>query len=266
MCVCDTKTFMGDISTMLLMVPMQNLPQSLVGLVAPQRQIFYLAGLHLTSKKDDNIEIKHQYTQEEWDYIKSLLINIEQGYEESFYPRPSHTVDDLWLEQRRIGLLYHLNYFNQGDLNYEEQIIERIQSYFLPFNIEIKNHFGIDVENLISIYSHLDEMLHQKLNSIFAEKDEHTWDDVSIGQFAEGIMNPERMRELAPPSYIRISENVMDPGKKYRFTIEELKKDYDEATILAFIEMLSINRDESNYLYYTESNPAPAKLYLVAVN
>ena len=27
--VCDTKTFMGDLSTMLLMDPMQNLPQSL---------------------------------------------------------------------------------------------------------------------------------------------------------------------------------------------------------------------------------------------
>ena len=43
---------------MLLMVPVQNIPQSLVGLVAPQRQIFYLAGIHLTSQKDDNIETK----------------------------------------------------------------------------------------------------------------------------------------------------------------------------------------------------------------
>lgn len=253
--VYDTKTFMGDLSTMLLMVPMQSLPQSLVGLVAPQRQIFYLAGLHLTSKKDDSIEIKYQYTPEEWDHIKSLLIDIEQGYEENFYPQPNHTVDDLWLEQRKIGLLYHLNYFNQGDLNYEEQIIERIRNYFLPFDVEIKNRFGIDVENLISIYSYLDEMLHQKLNSVFAEKDEHTWDDISIEKFAEGIMNPEKMRELAPPSYIRMSESVMDPGKKYRFTVEELKKDYDEATILAFIKVLSVNRQESDYLYYTESNP-----------
>jgi hypothetical protein len=251
----DTKTFMGDLSTMLLMVPMQNLPHSLVGLVAPQRQLFYLAGLHLTSKKDDETELKYQYTPEEWDHIKSLLIEIEQGYEENFYPQPSHTVDDVWLEQRRIGLLYHLNYFNQGDLNFEEQIIARIRSYFLPFDTEIKNHFGIDVENLISIYLYLDEILHQKLNSVFAKEDEHTWDDISIEQFAKGFMNPEKMREIAPPSVIRMSESVMDPGKKYRFTVEELNQDFDADIIEGFIQTLSITRQEANYLFYTEANP-----------
>ena len=64
--VYDTKTFMGDLSTILLMVPMQNLPQSLVNLVAPQRQIFYLAGLHLTSKKGNTTELKYQYRLPLW--------------------------------------------------------------------------------------------------------------------------------------------------------------------------------------------------------
>lgn len=128
--VYDTKTFMGDLSTLLLMVPMKNLPQSIVGLIAPQRQIFYLAGLHLTSKKNEEIELKYQYTPDEWEQIKALLIEIENEYEKNFYPQSITEVDDLWIEQRKVGLLYHLNYFNQGDLNFEEQIIERIRFYF----------------------------------------------------------------------------------------------------------------------------------------
>ena len=56
--VYDTKTFLGDLSTLLLMVPMQHLPESIIGLVAPQRQIFYLAGLHLTSEKKRKCRVK----------------------------------------------------------------------------------------------------------------------------------------------------------------------------------------------------------------
>ncbi|EIJ39882.1 hypothetical protein LDL79_10905 [Leeuwenhoekiella palythoae] len=253
--VYDTKTFLGDLSTLLLMVPMQHLPESIIGLVAPQRQIFYLAGLHLTSEKKENAGLKYQYTPEEWEQIKALLIEIEQGYEEHFYPTSDTNIDDLWLEQRKVGLLYHLNYFNQGDLNYEEQIIERIKVYFTPFDREIRNHFGLSVEDFISIYLFLDEMLHQKLNTVFAKEDEHTWDDISIEQFAEGIMNPIKMKELAPPSYIRMSESVMDPGKKYRFTIKELSEHFDEDIIKAFVSILSYKRQVTEYLFYTESNP-----------
>ena len=210
----DTKIFMGDLSTVLQMVPMQNLRQNLRGLVAPQRQLFYLAGLHLTSKEDENLETKYQYTDEEWDYIKSLLIDIETGYEESFYPEEGITLNDVEKEQRLVGLIYHLNYFNQGDLNYEEQIIDRIETYFNPFNNEIKKHFGLGINDFISIYRFLDEMLHQKLNSVFPIAGEPKIDDFSFEQFAEGIMNPEKMREAVPPSYLRMSENTTDPGKK----------------------------------------------------
>ncbi len=100
----DTKTFMGDLSTLLQMVPMQNIPQSLDGLVAPQRQLFYLAGLHLTSKQDEAVETKYQYTEEEWTHMKSLLIEIETGYEESFYPEDEIPIDDVVKEQRIIGI------------------------------------------------------------------------------------------------------------------------------------------------------------------
>jgi hypothetical protein len=246
---------MGDLSTLLQMVTMPNLPQNLRVLIAPQRQLFYLAGLHLTSKKDENAETKYQYTDEEWVHIENLLIEIETGYEENFYPNEGITLDDVLKEQRLVGLIYHLNYFNQGDLNYEEQIIERIKIYFEPFDDKIKKHFGLSFNEFISIYRFLDEMLHQKLNSVFPIDGEPTMDDISIEQFAEGIMNPEKMHLAVPPSYLRMSENMADPGKKYRFSLDELNKEFAPSTVKAFVKTLSIQRSESQFLYYTESNP-----------
>ncbi|TLP79233.1 hypothetical protein [Maribacter sp. ACAM166] len=251
----DTKIFMGDLSTLLLMVAMQNPPESLVGLVAPQRQIFYLAGLHLTSNKNQNNKTKFQYTPEEWNHIKSLLIEIEAGYSESYYPSEGIVLDDVLIEQRLVGLVHHLNFFNQGDLNYEEQIIERIITYFSPFDVEIKAHFGLNIVEFITIYRFLDEMLHQKLNSVFPLAGEPTMDDISIEQFAEGIMNPEKRHLAVPPSYIRMSENMADPGKKYRFSLDQLDKEFDPAVVRAFVSTLSIKRTEGQFLYYTENNP-----------
>ncbi|GAB5473909.1 MAG: hypothetical protein Mars2KO_20080 [Maribacter sp.] len=251
----DTKIFMGDLSTLLSMVAMQNLPESIMGLVAPHRQICYLAGLHLTSEKDDNVETKYQYTTEEWNHIKSLLIDIETGYSESYYPEEGIMLSELLIEQRLVGLAHHLNFFNQGDLNYEEQIIERIITYFSPFNNEIKAHFGLNIDELISIYRCLDEMLHQKLNSVFPVAGEPTMDDISIEQFAESIMNPEKRHLGVPPSYLRMSENMADPGKKYRFSLDELDKVFDPSVVRAFVNTLSIKRSEGQFLYYTEVNP-----------
>jgi hypothetical protein len=251
----DTKIFMGDLSSLLQMVAMQNIPEGLMGLVAPQRQLFYLAGLHLTSIKDENIETKHQHTEEEWHYIKSLLIEIETGYKETFYPKDGTKLDDVSKEQLIVGLVYHLNYFNQGELNYEEQIIERIKFYFHPYENEIKNHFGLNQNDFISIYRFLDEMQHEKLNSVFPIAGEPTMDDINIEQFIEGIMDPKKRHLSVPPSYIRMSENMEDPGKKNRFSSVELNKEFDPNIIKAFTNALSIKRDETQFLYYTESNP-----------
>ncbi|MBD0833360.1 hypothetical protein [Aestuariibaculum sediminum] len=251
----DTKTFLGDLSTLLQMVPMQNIPYSLEGLVAPQRQLFYLAGLHLTSKKDENEEVKYQYTEEEWDHIKILLIEIENGYEEKFYPNDGEVLDDIDAQKRIIALMYHLNYFNQGDLNYEEQIIERVLNYFAPFENEIQAHFGLTLSEFISVYRFLDEMLHQKLNSVLPSPEDKTWDDIGLDKFVEGITNPDKMHLAVPESYIRMSESLMDPGKKYRFTLKELIDEFGSNISNAFIDALCVKRQESAFLYYTEINP-----------
>lgn len=251
----DTKIFLGDLSTLLQMIPMRNIPESLRGLVAPQRQLFYLAGLHLTSKKEEGAEIKYQYTEQEWEHIKSLLIEIEKGYEHSFYPEVNDELTDIEKEQRIVGLIYHLNYFNQGDLNYEEQIIERVLTYFLPFQNKIKEDFGLYPVEMVAIYRYLDELVHQKLNSVFPKPGEKTMDDISIEEFAEGIMNPDKMHLAVPPSYIRMSESVMDPGKKFRFSLDELNEAFDSEDSKAFVNMLSIQRAETDFLFYTESNP-----------
>ncbi|MBK8344470.1 MAG: hypothetical protein IPL12_14865 [Bacteroidetes bacterium] len=100
--------------------------QSLQGLSSPQRQLLYLAGLNITSKQPEKDKLKHQYSDEEFEHMKKLLNEIENGYEHYFYPKPDDVVDEDWKMRRMIAMPTFLSYFNQGLLNYEEQIIERV--------------------------------------------------------------------------------------------------------------------------------------------
>jgi len=251
----DTKIFLGDLSTLMKMITSKTPYNSLEGLSSPQRQLFYLAGLHLNSEHPDGLELKYQYTEEEWEVIKSLLIEIEKGYGEMFFPNDSEEIDELWIKQRKVAMPAFLNYFNQGALNFEEQVIERIQNYFEKFNTEIKSHFNLTVSDFIDIYNFIDELLHQKLNDFIVKKDdEPTWEEFCDSMQKKGIMNPQDWNDHLPDNFKNLFENVFDSGKKQRFTLEELSDSFGEVKAKAFVNALVCERSDSQFKYYTEEN------------
>lgn len=90
--------------------------------------------------------------------MKRLLNEIENGYEQFFLPKPDEVIDEEWKMKRRIAMPSFLSYFNQGLLNYEEQIIERAEEYFSPFNEAIQNQFGLEVKDFIDICNFIDKV------------------------------------------------------------------------------------------------------------
>lgn len=137
----ETSMFLGAIGSMIQFISTEKPLESLKGLSSPLRQLYYVAALNLTSNVNPDIPLRAQFTQEEWDKIKELLIEIEIGYQQFFYPKTEDEVDENWILKRKIAMPSFLSYFNQGPLNYEEQVIERVIDYFTPFNQEIKKTF-----------------------------------------------------------------------------------------------------------------------------
>jgi hypothetical protein len=132
----ETSLFLGDLSSQMRFISFEKPLDSLKGFSSPMRQFFYLAGLNLTSKIDASTPLKSRYTNEEWEHIKRLVLEIEMGYQQIFYnTKQLKEFGTDRLDQLRVSMLTFFTYFDQGPLVYEEQVIERISVYFT-----LKNH------------------------------------------------------------------------------------------------------------------------------
>ena len=102
-------------------------------LSSPQRQLYYLAGLNMSTPKTNGGEI--MYNPKKWQKIVKLLNEIEVEYYKIFYPKSeTEKIDDEWLLKRQVSMPSFLTYFNQGHLNYEEQLISWISELYTPLD------------------------------------------------------------------------------------------------------------------------------------
>ncbi|MGK0363952.1 MAG: hypothetical protein ACI85O_001006 [Saprospiraceae bacterium] len=249
----NTPWFLGNLGSLIQSIG-KGANDQLGKLSSPMRQLTYLGGLNISSGIGAE---KTHYSNEEWDEIVNLLNDIEHGYDEMFQPKIGEEVDDEWIEKRKVVVPAFLSYFNQGHLNYEEQVIERIETYFSSFDDFIEDKIGLCVEDLINMYNFLDNLQNKKINKVSSPQ---TADDF-VNKFFSGIMeegkNPESymselMLEDRDPN---IFDLVSDRGISSRFTKDDLVKEFGEEKANAFISFLKIRRSKTPFLYYTEQNP-----------
>lgn len=250
----DTSMFLGHISSKIYYISSENPIAELKGLSSPLRQLYYVAALNVTSCPDSSTQLVSQFSPEEWEYIKQLLNEIEKGYYQLFYPKNEEEVDEVWINKRKVAMPTFLNYFNQGPLNFEEQVIERIEEYFQPFEKEIQHHFGITIGDFLDIYNFIHELGHNFLNNTIKPKNgEPTWEEFAEEMFEKGIMPPDWNNYL-PDHFKNLFEFVYDKGKMFRFKKDQLIDRFGTTKAECFLNALVIDRQESNFLYYTEPN------------
>ncbi|MEA5405302.1 hypothetical protein VB776_20360 [Arcicella sp. DC2W] len=249
----ETTMFLGDISSLMQFIRFDSPTNSLKGLSSPQRQLLYLAGLNVTSEIPA-AGLKAKYSDEDLDHMKVLLNGIENGYTEFFYPRPADVVDEDWKMRRMIAMPTFLGYFNHGLLNYEEQIIERVQEYFTPFNEEIKNHFKLEVQDFINIYNYIDKLPNEFLNQKINKKEgQQTWEEF-CDEMKEKDLMPMEWQEHLPQHLQDLFDWMYDKGKMYRYSKQQLVDNFGIDKAEAFLNTFTSKREKTGFLYYTESN------------
>jgi hypothetical protein len=132
-------------------------------LSSPLRQLYYLAGLNVSSAPADGIDV--MFTHEKWNKIVILLNEIENEYEKLFFPAKPEDVTEEWKRVRQVAMPSFLSYFNQGPLNYEEQVINWMRDLFTPLDAIIENATSIKTEEFIQFYENLDR---QRQNNFLA--------------------------------------------------------------------------------------------------
>src|SRR5690606_10560642 len=148
-----------------------------------------------------------------------------------------------------------LSYFNQGPLNYEEQIIERVLNFFNPFDSEIKEHFNLGIEDFLNIYEFIDAIPNNFLREkLFPENEEKSWEEFCDEMMQEGKM-PWEWEDHLPDQYKNLFGFMRDKGQLMRFNRNELVAQFGEKKASAFLSTFKIERVKTNYLFYTEKNP-----------
>ncbi len=257
----STQNFLGHLSFLMSCITNGCASDELNKLSSPMRQLYYLAGL-LTSIKEDGTN-KIQPEKEEWVQIANLLIDIENAHYKLFIPENYERLDYESKRKIKIAMPTFLSYFNLGPLNFEEQIINEIISVYSKMDDVINESTGLSTADFILFYENLDEWCQYNFKSLT-----QTWENCPTRDNWTEYTNLELgVYENTPNEIKEITEErmpmyalVMDPGIKCRFKPLDLAVNGLSAEkVLLILSLLSIQRDDKDFLYYTSLNPLSNK-------
>lgn len=224
-------------------------------LSSPLRQLYYLAGLNITSDPSNGLDI--MYNPEKWDQIVKLLNDIETEYAKLFFPTKPEDVTEEWKRVRMVAMPSFLAYFNQGILNYEEQVINWIKDLFTPLDVTIETKTGAKTEEFIQFYENLDKLRQNNFQAHSIRKDllRPNWDKYTKIQMGVVENAPDFIKQMGELNK-HLYTYMTDKGIIDRFYPEELiSQTLPIERVEVILNHLTIKRAQTDFLYYTETKP-----------
>jgi hypothetical protein len=245
---------LGDLSS-LIHAGRERAGDQLGNLSSPLRQLYYLAGLNISSDPSNDYDIMYNY--KKWNQIVVLLNEIEGEYDKLFFPTIPENVTEEWKRVRQVAMPSFLSYFNQGPLNYEEQVINWISDLFSPMDETIENVTEVKSEDFIQFYEHLDQLRHKNFQAYSTRKDllRTNWDKYT--KIKMGVVDdvPDFIKEMGE-EHRHLYTYMSDKGIIDRFYPAELvseKLPIEKVKII--LNLLTIRRAQTDFLYYTATRP-----------
>lgn len=251
----DTQWFLGDLSSQMKNIAEGRGDDEIGKLSSPMRQLYFLGGLLMTTDPaggDDNM-----FTHEKWNQIVDLLNEIEQEYDKLFFPKPDEEITEEWKKIRKVAMPSFLAYFNQGPLNYEEQVINWVRDLYCPLDEIIKEKTGLVTEDFISFYNSVDALVQKKFQGFSIQKFgfDPEWLQYTKIQMGFADDAPEFIRqegEKNRPLYTFMA----DHGIINRFYAKDIAADNLSINkVNKILSFLTCKRAATNFLYYTATNP-----------
>ena len=253
----DTASTLGHLSFMMTHITDGIAKEELKGLSSPMRQLYYLAGLMMTQEGAEEQDL--QFQQEDWQHIVDLLNDIDNEYYKLFIPKSPEENTENWRNSAEVAMPTFLAYFNLGPLNYEEQVIDQIQGTFTAMDDVIMGETGVETKDLLLFYDNLDAWCQYNLSSLSQVSDEkplrENWKDYTNIEIRVLDEVPDEIKALGEKNQPRFTL-CADPGIAYRFKPADMETNgLSERKVQVILDLLSVERQESEYLYYSENNP-----------
>lgn len=209
---------------------------------APLKQSFYLLGLMLTTKEQEQ-EIhldNHAYSK-----IIKLLNDIFDAYGFLYWSMEKEENPNAY-KYGKVALPTFLHYFTTGLLASVEQVKRRIENYISPFDEFITNKLGLSSKQFIEITDEIIDLQEQKyihLTRLFQQIEKNK------------LGGPNSKSNLTSEQISLMSEIVTSIDELFEFDVKDIAKVSNKA--LEYLDFLASTRDASiSFTYITDSNPA----------
>lgn len=250
----DTKWLLGDLS-FVMHSGRERAADQLGQLSSPMRQLYYLAGLNISSPVSDGLT--YGYDPEEWKVIAGLLNAIESDYAEQLMAETG-TDKGEWEKVRNVAVPSFLSYFNEGPLNFEEQILNWVIDLYTNFDTYLEQEYGLQVIDFVNFYNNLDQLGQGNFQAFTMSPEllREDWEDYTNIKSGMDENLPAFFRDSVPKEYLVMSKFMIDKGMKDRFYPSELALDgLTEDKVKIILGMLSCRREQRDFTFYTETKP-----------
>jgi len=158
-----------------------------------------------------------------------------------------------WYSARKVSMPVFLNYFNTISLSYQEQLITRINRWFSPFESFFQEQHGFTPIDLTEIYLHLGKLLQERFDYL---KDLSVRVDEQRRAFCERVeqgISIEDSRDMCDVELMKEFHKHITLG--FHVEIRKLEEKFGIITIKSFVKLFSIERNLTEFKFYTENNP-----------
>jgi hypothetical protein len=251
----DTQWLLGELTFLMHGAGGGFAKDELGELSSPQRQLYYLGGLLLSSAPPEDGHVG--YKREKWNRIVKLLNEIEGEYDKLFMPSGLDAPDEYWWRVRSVAVPSFLAYFNQGPMKFEEQPINWIAELYPPVDAVIREALGVTTADLLKFYDNLDKLHQSNFRKYTMVKTTFRPDWQKYTKVKVVNTAPPIMQHMFSESDMVMAHFMWDKGMADRFFPDELATDgLSREKVNRILCLLSCERKDSDFLYYTSTKPA----------
>ena len=248
----NERSLLLHIQSAIAAMPHREEVQMLKGMASPLRQMEYLIDLYYST--EDRIN-KDKINEDMWGQLISLLNEIEMSY---FFTISGFEEDGF--EQQRekaVSMATFIQAYSNPRFAYDEQVLERIQRHFIPFESEIMQEYGFGVDDIVRLLGHVEDLYNQKLTSCALQwetyrRDVSKWHAMTSFWIAKGIHDNKWAEQ---PEIRDMFQYISELGSVFLQPISQLYEvDVPRENVGSILKYLTYEKDQTTgrNIYYTD--------------
>ena len=204
----------------------------------------------------------------DWVEIVELLEQVYSCYAFMYFPSSKKEAENARQRDGRLAMPAFIDYFFTANLSYTDQVSERIERWFKPFDSEVRREFGLGALQLLEITKLAQIQIQATLDVVAdAAENEQVQRHAFLDLAKSRRWDLKQMREQARDHPCRGASRDLFQAMNDLWVLDPkaLCGKFSEQEVEAFVGFFEGRRGRvGDYFYPTDRNPAANYPFLVA--